>query len=114
MAKVPALGNNRDIDFDIPIKQRKGPYRDIGKELRELKKLQRDEEREKDDQSFLPSTPIEPPKLDTQISTASRVSPTISGTTDPNTGLTGTQTALLSPFEQEIAKRSKQGIASLA
>ena len=105
----------RDIDFDIPIKQRKGPYRDIGKELRELKKLQRDEEREKDDQSFLPSTPLEAPTLDTQISTASRVSPTISGTVDQNTGLTGNETALLSPFEKEIAKRRNQGgIGSLA
>ena len=72
-------------------------------------------ELEKDDQSFLPSTPLEAPKLDTQISTASRVSPTISGTVDQNTGLTGTETALLSPLEQEIAKRRNQGgIGSLA
>jgi hypothetical protein len=99
----------RDIDFDIPTKQKLKPYLEDTKELIDLKKKQRD------DQSFLPSTPLEAPKLDTQISTASRVSPTISGTVDQNTGLTGTETALLSPLEQEIAKRRNQGgIGSLA
>ena len=65
-------------------------------------------------ESFLPSTPIGTPNVDTQISTASRVSPTISGTVDQTTGLTGTESALLSPFEKEIAKRQNQGIGSLA
>ena len=112
--KYIPLGD-RDIDFDIPTKQKIKPYIEDTKELLELKKLQRAEEREKDDQSFLPSTPLEAPTLDTQISTASRVSPTISGTVDQNTGLTGNETALLSPFEQEIAKRRNQGgIGSLA
>jgi hypothetical protein len=112
--KYIPLGD-RDIDFDIPTKQKIKPYIEDTKELLELKKLQRAEEREKGDQSFLPSTPLEAPTLDTQISTASRVSPTISGTVDQNTGLTGNETALLSPFEQEIAKRRNQGgIGSLA
>ena len=58
--------------------------------------------------------PINTPPIDTEIFTASRVSPTISGTVDQTTGLTGTESALLSPFEKEIAKRQNQGIGSLA
>ena len=59
------------------------------------------------------TVPIGTPPLDTEIFTASRVYPTNSGTIDQNTGLTRNQTALLSPGEQEIAKRSNQGIGSL-
>ena len=59
------------------------------------------------------SVPIGTPPLDTEIFTASRVYPTNSGTVDQTTGLTRNQTALLSPGEQEIAKRSNQGIGSL-
>ena len=93
----------------LPIKSKRKLYQPSREEIQKLKKQQ------KDDQSFLPSTPLEAPTLDTQISTASRVSPTISGTVDQNTGLTGNETALLSPFEQEIAKRRNQGgIGSLA
>ena len=53
------------------------------------------------------------PPVDTEIFTTSRVSPTISGTVDQNTGLTGTESAVLSPFEQQIAKKRNQGIGSL-
>ena len=59
------------------------------------------------------SLPIGTPPLDTEIFTASRVYPTNSGTVDQTTGLTRNQTALLSPGEQEIVKRSNQGIGSL-
>ena len=59
------------------------------------------------------SLPIGTPPLDTEIFTASRVYPTNSGTVDQTTGLTRNQTALLSPGEQEIAKRANQGIGSL-
>ena len=113
----------RDIDFDIPLDTRSEVMDAATEKLDVIKDIQ-DEERdkmeeqkelEKDDQSFLPSTPLEAPTLDTQISTASRVSPTISGTVDQNTGLTGNETALLSPFEKEIAKRRNQGgIGTLA
>jgi hypothetical protein len=59
------------------------------------------------------TVPIGTPPLDTEIFTASRVYPTNSGTIDQTTGLTRNQTALLSPGEQEIAKRTNQGIGSL-
>ena len=104
----------RDIDFNIPLSQRKVPYRDIGKELRELKKLQREELKEIDDQSFVPTAPIGTPELKPENFTASRVYPTNSGTINQTTGLTRNQTALLSPGEQEIARRQNQGIGSLA
>jgi hypothetical protein len=104
----------RDIDFNIPISQRKVPYRDIGKELRELKKLQREELKEIDDQSFVPTAPIGTPELKPENFTASRVYPTNSGTIDQTTGLTKNQSALLSPMEKEIARRNNQGIGSLA
>ena len=58
--------------------------------------------------------PLNAPPIDTEVFTASRVSPTISGTVDKTTGLTGTESALLSPLEQEIAKKKNQGIGSLA
>jgi len=66
----------------------------------------------KDQKSSAP-IPLNAPPVDTEIFTASRVSPTISGTVDQTTGLTGTQSALLSPFEQQIAKKRNQGIGSL-
>ena len=84
------------------------------KELRELKKLQREELKEIDDQSFVPTAPIGTPELKPENFTASRVYPTNSGTIDQTTGLTRNQTALLSPGEQEIARRQNQGIGSLA
>ena len=59
------------------------------------------------------SLPIGTPPLDTEIFTASRVYPTNSGTIDQTTGLTRTQTALLSPGEQELAMRTNQGSGSL-
>ena len=102
----------RDIDFDIPLDTREIPYELKSEELDEIKDKQ--EQIEDAKESFLPSTPIGTPNMDTQISTASRVSPTISGTVDQTTGLTGTESALLSPFEKEIAKRQNQGIGSLA
>ena len=103
----------RDIDFDIPVDTRLQQYQEDADEWMKLNEEQI-EEKEKQEQSFLPSTPIGTPNVDTQISTASRVSPTISGTVDQTTGLTGTESALLSPFEKEIAKRQNQGIGSLA
>jgi len=60
------------------------------------------------------TVPIGTPPLDTEIFTASRVYPTNSGTIDQTTGLTRNQTALLSPGEQEIARRQNQGIGSLS
>ena len=60
------------------------------------------------------SVPLNAPPIDTEVFTASRVSPTISGTVDQTTGLTGTESAVLSPLEQQIAKKRNQGIGSLA
>ena len=84
-------------------------------EKRKLEEEKLREERSKtiENQSKAP-IPLNAPPVDNEIFTASRVSPTISGTVDKTTGLTGTQTALLSPAEQEIAKRQNQGIGSLA
>ena len=94
----------------LPTKMKLGPYMDDTKEQLEKKM---DQIKNKN-QSFLPSAPIGTPELNMENFTASRTSPTFSGNIDQSTGLTGTQTALLSPEEQEIAKRQNQGIGSLA
>jgi len=104
----------RDIDFDVPLMPKLDPYMDRTKELIDLKKLQREEERENKDQSFLPTAPIGTPSLDTEIFASSRVSPTFSGTQDQATGLSETEMAYLSPEEKVIAQRQKEGIGSLA
>ena len=93
---------------DIIIEQQK---KDRERLLEQQKKIRdRILEKRSDQKS---SVPIGTPPLDTEIFTASRVYPTNSGTVDQTTGLTRNQTALLSPGEQEIAKRSNQGIGSL-
>ena len=93
---------------DIIIEQQK---KDRERLLEQQKKIRdRILEKRSDQKS---SVPIGTPSLDTEIFTASRVYPTNSGTIDQTTGLTRNQTALLSPGEQEIAKRANQGIGSL-
>ena len=90
---LPDLGNCNStgsepssiaIDFDIPLDARSEVMDAATEKLDVIKDIQ-DEERDKieeqkelqkENQSLLPSTPIETPKLDTQISAASRVSPT--------------------------------------
>ena len=96
----------------LPTKSKVPLYKEDLQEQIDLKKQQIQEER--DNQSFLPTAPIGTPELNFKNFTASRTSPTFSGNIDQSTGLTGTQTALLSPEEQEIAKRQNQGIGSLA
>ena len=81
----------------------------------EEEQKQREERYKKIEGESKAPIPLNAPPIDTEVFTASRVSPTISGTVDQNTGLTGNETALLSPFEKEIAKRRNQGgIGSLA
>ena len=104
----------RDIDFSLPKKQRITPYIEDTKELIDLKKKQIETERENKNQSSLPTAPIGTPDLNMENFTASRESPTFSGTVDQVSGLTDTQTALLSPEEQVIARRQNQGLGSLA
>jgi len=61
------------------------------------------------------SAPIGTPPLESEIFTASRVSPTFSGSqVNKMTGLTQTQEALLNPEEKLIAQRQNQGLGSLA
>ena len=85
------------------------------RELEKEKKLIESEKRLEDKQSQAPA-PIGTPGLDSEIFTASRVSPTFSGSqVNQQTGLTGTQEALLNdPLDKLIAKKQNQGIASLA
>ena len=89
--------------------------KDLEKEQKILEQQLENEQRqiEKELRGAKPTVPIGTPPLDTEIFTASRVYPTNSGTIDATTGLTRNQTALLSPGEQEIAKRTNQGIGSL-
>ena len=126
MWKAIPLGKNLNeiedelgVPYDIRAKEileDMGPYKKKIEEQREFEKQRLKEQRElyqdrlKNQKS---SVPIGTPPLDTEIFTASRVYPTNSGTIDQTTGLTRNQTALLSPGEQEIAKRSNQGIGSL-
>ena len=114
-----AVAQEIGVPFDIrkqEIKEDVGVYKDIieqqKKENEERYKKMREgfQENIKNQKS---SVPIGTPPLDTEIFTASRVYPTNSGTVDQTTGLTRNQTALLSPGEQEIAKRANQGIGSL-
>ena len=104
----------RDIDFSLPKKQRINPYIEDTKELIDLKKKQIETERENKNQSSLPPAPIGTQDLNMENFTASRESPTFSGTVDQVSGLTDTQTALLSPEEQVIARRQNEGLGSLA
>ena len=103
----------RDIDFNIPVETRADTFSEEAEKLMEMQE-QQVEELEKDDQSFVPTAPIGTPELKPENFTASRVYPTNSGTINQTTGLTRNQTALLSPGEQEIARRQNQGIGSLA
>ena len=80
-----------------------------------MKKKQRKSDTKKSKIKSKAPIPLNAPPVDTEIFTASRVSPTISGTVDQTTGLTGTLNPLvLSPLEQQIAKKKNQGIGSLA
>ena len=92
---------------------------DLLKEERELKKEQKfiDKERrenlkeekkawEENRKSSLPASPFIP---EPDFSVTAAMTPNI----DQTTGLTRTQTALLSPSEQVIAQRSNQGIMGL-
>ena len=74
-----------------------------------------EEQRENLNKQSKVTAPIGTPGLDNEIFTASRVSPTFSGTeVNQQTGLTGTQEALLNdPLDKLIAKKQNQGIASL-
>ena len=111
------------VPFNIRAKEIKEDvigYQDTIKDQNKLMKEQIKEEAEgyqqsiKDQQSKA-TAPIGTPPLETEIFTASRVSPTISGTQiDQQTGLTGTQEALLDPMEKLIAQRQNQGLGSLA
>ena len=102
----------REIDFDLPVDQKSLPYDIRTEELDVIKDTQ--EQIEDQNQSFLPTAPIGTPPLDTEIFAASRVSPTFSGTPDQATVLSETEMAYLSPEEQVIAQRQKEGIGSLA
>ena len=83
-------------------------------ELKEKANEMKERARELKDKTS--SAPIGTPGLDSEIFTASRVSPTFSGSqVNQQTGLTGTQEALLNdPLDKLIAKKQNQGIASLA
>ena len=104
----------RDIDFDIPLEPRQEKYSIDSEEFLALKEKQLEDQWEKDNQSSLPTAPIGTPDLNMENFTASRESPTFYGTLDQVSGLTDTQTALLSPEEEVIAKRQNQGLGSLA
>ena len=102
-----------DTDLDLSDELRKSQEAEDDARIEEEQK-KRDERYEKIEGESKAPIPIGTPSVDNEIFTASRVSPTISGTVDQTTGLTGTQSALLSPLEQEIAKKKNQGIGSLA
>ena len=110
--KLRPLGKvyNKFIEKRRITKQKKEQRR---LKLEEEQKL-REERMEKIEGESKAPISLNAPPVDTEIFTTSRVSPTISGTVDQNTGLTGTESALLSPLEQEIAKKKNQGIGSLA
>ena len=99
----------REIDFNIPMDQKTLPYDIKTDEMDVIKDKQ--EQIEDRDQSFLPTAPIGTPDLNMQNFTASRESPTFSGS---ETVLSDTEQALLDPEEQIIAQRQKGGIGSLA
>ena len=116
--------NTIEEELGVPWDIRGKEIKEEGQDYKDIIIQQRKEDRErwkKQQEGFQESiknqkssVPINTPPIDTEIFTASRVSPTISGTVDQTTGLTGTQSALLSPLEQEIAKKRNQGIGSLA
>ena len=83
---------------------------------KETEEMQKGYEKSLMDQQSKAPAPIGTPGLDSEIFTASRVSPTFSGSqVNQQTGLTGTQEALLNdPLDKLIAKKQNQGIASLA
>jgi hypothetical protein len=111
---VPLEIRGQELEEDL------GPYEDLinaqtaedERRIEEEQKLREERSKKFEDQSKAP-IPLNAPPVDTEIFTASRVSPTISGTVDQNTGLTGTESAVLSPLEQQIAKKRNQGIGSL-
>ena len=130
---IPLGLTNKELEDEIgkPFLKRRDDIKEQSLEYRDKLLDQKKEDKERIDrekkmfeenreklQNQKSSVPINTPPLETEIFTASRVYPTNSGsgggsTVDQTTGLTGTQTALLSPEEQEIAKRQNQGIGSL-
>ena len=113
------------VPFNIRIdkmKEDQETYQDILKEELQEKKIEEKEkikefkERQKNiENKKVSSAPIGTPPLETEIFTASRVYPTISGSeVNQASGLTGTEEALLDPMEKLIAQRQNQGLGSLA
>ena len=113
------------VPFNIRIdtmKEDQETYQDILKEELQEKKIEEKEkikefkERQKNiENKKVSSAPIGTPPLESEIFTASRVSPTFSGSqVNEMTGLTQTQEALLNPEEKLIAQRQNQGLGSLA
>ena len=104
------------------MKEDQETYQDILKEELQEKKIEEKEkikefkERQKNiENKKVSSAPIGTPPLESEIFTASRVSPTFSGSqVNEMTGLTQTQEALLNPEEKLIAQRQNQGLGSLA
>ena len=110
---------DRQLFLEEPYKYKLQKRRDLLKEERELKKEQKPLEKERKDllkeekeaweenrKSSLPASPFIP-EVDQTITAG--MAPVI----DPTSGLTRTQTALLSPSEQVIAKNRNQGIMGL-
>ena len=112
-----------NVPFDVraeEIKEDVLDYEDIIKDQNELmeEKIKEDAEgyeKSIKDQQSKTTAPIGTPPLNNEIFAASRVYPTISGSqVNEQTGLTGTQEALLDPTEKLIAQRQNQGLGSLA
>ena len=117
---VPLLLRATEIQEDFAeygekiLEQTKEEQQQIQEDMEKYQKRLWDTLQKKGDTSKN-TAPIGTPPLKTEIFTASRVYPTISGSqVNQQTGLTGTQEALLSPTEKLIAKRQNEGLGSLA
>ena len=117
---VPLLLRATEIQEDFAeygekiLEQTKEEQQQIQEDMEKYQKRLWDTLQKKGDTSKN-TAPIGTPPLKTEIFTASREYPTISGSqVNQQTGLTGTQEALLSPTEKLIAKRQNEGLGSLA
>jgi hypothetical protein len=122
--------NNIEDELGIGIELRSDALEETAEEMdkiiesQEADQIKREEEREKkliesekrlDEKQSKTTAPIGTPPLETEIFTASRVYPTISGSeVNQASGLTGTEEALLDPMEKLIAQRQNQGLGSLS
>ncbi len=111
------------VPFDIRGKEIEEDVIDYGETIKDQDQRMKEQIQEeaegyeksiKDQQSKV-TAPIGTPPLETEIFTASRVYPTISGSeVNQASGLTGTEEALLDPMEKLIAQRQNQGLGSLS